>query len=199
MNARQTMQIGTKLVRTFGEGTKAKHVVTESINNTTKTQVFDAFGEKLKGRTKTITRGTVGDKFYISKEIDYSDGEKTIIDTVYDKLHNFLGKRAIYYPGKLKIVTLANGDIVDTFYEKGVRGERIFHDNGHHSLVYTYEGLPIPPELFTVGKYLKDFAGKSLKEMLQECKDIPFPEWARLSKVDIGGFNIVDFVKNIMK
>jgi hypothetical protein len=50
------LQVGSKLVRTFGSVEKARHVITEAIGDKTFTRVLDSDGGIIKERVKQITR-----------------------------------------------------------------------------------------------------------------------------------------------
>ena len=118
------MQVGSKLVRTFGSGQKAKHVITETLGNKTFTEVVDSEGNCLKNRVKEITRQNVGDKLVITRK---EDGIQK--DLVYDKDGKFLGMRILddfnYFGGKPAKVLKVNADGIGRWKACNLRREDV--------------------------------------------------------------------------
>jgi len=103
------MQVGSKLVRTFGSGSNLRHAITETVGNKTFTEVLDSEGKLLANRVKEITRQNIGDKLVITRKTD--DMQK---DLVYDKNGKFLGMRILdwFVKGKPACVLKTNSRYV---------------------------------------------------------------------------------------
>lgn len=111
------IQVGSKLVRTFGSGSNLRHAITETVGNKTFTEVLDSEGKLLANRVKEITRQNIGDKLVITRK-EISPCTKEIDnqrDLIYDKDGKFLGMRVLDwffggFKGKPAIVLKVNAD-----------------------------------------------------------------------------------------
>ena len=97
-----TLTIGSRLVRTFGQGKSLRRIVTEVVDGKTYTRVLNAEGEILKERVKMIERMKVGNKKVstITKVTEGADGQlrKYVYNRVYNQEGKFLGSRLRYIP-----------------------------------------------------------------------------------------------------
>lgn len=83
--------IGTRLVRTFGEGTNAIHFIVEKSGNKTYRRVINSEGNVIRNSLKEITIQNRGNQKIITKKI----GNSWQRDAVYDNKGNFLGMRVL--------------------------------------------------------------------------------------------------------
>ena len=128
------MQVGSKLVRTFGSGSNVKHVITETAGNKTYTRVVNSEGKQLANRVKEISRQNVGDKLVITRKSD--DMQK---DLVYDKKGKFLGMRVLgwFEEGKPANVLKTNSDYVGKWKYRDVN---ITDKEGTRNVTYSLFG-----------------------------------------------------------
>ena len=158
-----TIQIGSKLVRTFASRLGIRRAITETIGNKTFTQVLDNNGKLLSKRVKEITRQKIGEKSVVTRRVNekgYLDSFDYQRDLVYDKKGNFLGMRLMsaFFHGKPENVLKVNSDYVGrlkytpicvdgnitskSWYGKLLRGRRT-KDASIDSHWHVFDGEPV--------------------------------------------------------
>ena len=94
--------IGSRLVRTFGEGKNLRKIVSECVNGKTYTRVLNADGKILTDRVKMIERSTVGNKKVSTITKVSKDSDNVVSKSVYNRVYNqegqLLGSRNIFHP-----------------------------------------------------------------------------------------------------
>jgi len=197
------VQIGARLIRSFGSGENLRKIVTETVNGKTFTRVLDKDGKIVKERVKqivrnqqvgnkkvnTVTKVTEGSKEYIGHPYDYT--EKLIYDRVYNKDGEFLGSRAVFRDPYYKTAVLKNHVGGNSFlknFPNTASGFRVVKKQigvpageapidemcGVTRVYYNNKGLPMPQWSGTGN----DFRGMSLKAMkdrhLKKHPELPY-------------------------
>lgn len=218
------LQVGAKLVRTFGKDSHATHVITETVGNKTFTRVLDNKGELLARRVKEISRQNIGEKSVITRKVDWHDGwgiYKYQKDLVYDKQGKFLGMRVINgnnilkvnsdYVGRLKKIFSTTDESI---YGKLLHGRQVrtldldkvkLFEGEPVKTFHTYNGIPIPqsltnPELEkfgTVRRYQK--LNMPLREMVDKNTNA-FSKGSGYEQLNYAEpkFNIIEYAKNLI-
>ena len=170
-------QIGTRLVRCFGNGDNLKKVVTEVVDGKTFTNVFDAKGTLIKQRVKAFSEEMVGDKLVKTKttvtDIQGGDLFKKITDSVYkikDKVKNFVGGRSTKYVADGEDFIDCIKDTSDRYFNRTRLYDRTSYRNGlrltrgkpQSYVGYNNKGLPKPDELLSMKA--KDMSLKEMRE-----------------------------------
>lgn len=159
--------IGSRLVRTFGEGKNLRKIVSECVDGKTYTRVLGADGKILTDRVKMIERSTVGNK-KVSTITKVSKGADDVVSkSVYNRVYNqegqLLGSRNILHPdiyqnahlvakqGNEDNINLAKWFGDGKVFAKEVRyrrpGRASFFGQPEMILRYNNKGLPLPKGL----------------------------------------------------
>ena len=185
-----TVQFGQRLVRTFGTGSNAKKVLTETLNGKVYTKVLNANGDVVQERVKAFSEGKVGNKFVKTITRVCAKKECAMTKTVNDRVYcnaEKLGQR------------LSEFKMFDNFFEKvssikttasGNFSEKVFRDNNlwsnnkkGYQIYYNDLGLPKPEncDISTNGKSLKEM----IKDHFEAHPDRYYlPEASGLSKLN---------------
>lgn len=158
--------IGSRLVRTFGEGKNLRKIVSECVDGKTYTRVLGEDGKILTDRVKMIERSTVGNKKIstITKVSKNSDDEvsKSVYNRVYNQEGQLLGSRNIWHPditeNSYHVSKQGNDyDQLSKFVEDGrvffkslrynFPGRMHTYNNIEMSIHYNNKGLPRPYRL----------------------------------------------------
>ena len=170
------MQIGNRLIKTFGEGKNLKRIVTEVFDGKIFTNVYDVSnGDKLiRSRVKVFSESNVNGKIIKTKTsvtevpgVIYKDVRDRVYKECFDG-NKFLGYRSCrsYDEHKFKTLSSPNSNFVSkTCYEDGRRNSRNYHKerSGPATVTVDYnkKGLPYP----TSCSSHDELADASLKDM----------------------------------
>ncbi len=191
--------IGSRLMRTFGEGKNLRKIVTECVDGKTYTKVLGADGEILIDRVKAFERSTVGNKKVLTTiKINQNDSgvvSKSVYDRVYDRYGHFRGAREVFTPdidcceqfsAKISDVHIffqekrfINGIVCSKQAKLGFARSipsRLVRRDGM-TLAYNKKGLPLPQ---SSANAKVNFDEMSLKEMrnwhIKNCPELPYAQ-----------------------
>lgn len=174
--------IGSRLVRTFGEGKNLRRIVTECVDGKTYTRVLGADGKKLIDRVKAFKCSAVGNKKVLTTTKLRQDDSGVISKSVYDRVYNqngsFLGAREVFTPALgrdefsvckssvnsilFKIKHFTEGIVCNKQIRLGHAGAVPPKSKPGFGIAYNAKGLPLPYVNYSPGV---NFDRMSLKEM----------------------------------
>ena len=184
------MQIGNRLIRTFGEGKNLKRVVTELFDGKIFTNVYDVSNRNklIRSRVKVFSESNVNGKTIKTKtSVIETPGEtyKKVCDRFYKEGsdgNKFLGYRECISSSNdfnFKALSSPNSNFVSaTYYMKdGRRNFRYYYkersDKPFDRVDYNKKGLPYPVRC--LGSRREELANASLKDMRNwHIKNYPY-------------------------